>query len=274
MKTHTLEALLLAMDALAELRQPTWVATDADGTLWATDVADKAWDRLLRDRRLKPAAEPVMARALRKARLTPTDDVHADAARVYAAYRSGIIDDWAMLDAMTACYAGWTEAEVRDFGRELALVDIAPRTYSTTVDLLKAIVDRGHKVAVVSGSPQLLVDEAVRTLGVPALVVGVELEREAELTDARFSDRLKQPIPWEKGKVQALAARGVRAPVAFGDTLGDLALLEAAQLRVLVHPRPALRARAVDHDGWCLFAPCRTVGGHDVTPPSLDRTIV
>jgi HAD superfamily phosphoserine phosphatase-like hydrolase len=270
MKTHTLEALLQAMDALAELRQPTWVATDADGTLWATDVADKAWERLLRDKRLLPTAEPVMARALRKAKLSPTNDVHADAARVYAAYRAGIIDDWAMLDAMTACYAGWTEAEVREFGRELALVDIAPRTYSTTVDLLKAIVARGHKVAVVSGSPQLLVDEAVRTLGVPALVVGVELERDG----AHFSDRLKQPIPWEKGKVQALAAHGVRAPVAFGDTMGDLALLEAAQLRVLVHPRPGLRARAVDHDGWCLFAPCRTVGGHEVTPPSIDRAIV
>lgn len=270
MKTHTLEALLQAMDALAELRQPTWVATDADGTLWATDVADRAWAKLLRERRLLPAAEPVMARGLRKAGLTPTGDVHADAARVYEAYRAGAIDDWAMLDAMTACFAGWSEAEVREFGRDLAHAEIAPRTYSTTVDLLKAIVDRGHRVAVVSGSPQLLVDEAVRTLGVPALVVGVQLEPEGAL----LSDRLRQPIPWEHGKVQALAAHGVRAPVAFGDTLGDLALLEAAQLRVLVHPRPALRARAVAHDGWCLFAPCRTVGGHEVATPIVDHTIV
>src|SRR5690606_16034962 len=111
------------------------------------------------------------------------------------------------------------------------------------------IVERGHRVAVVSGSPQLLVEEALAELGVPAsLVVGADVEREGGV----LSGRMKTPVPWEAGKVEALANHGVRAPVAFGDTMGDLPLLEAAEaLRVLVHPRPALRARAVPGAGWC-----------------------
>jgi phosphoserine phosphatase len=190
---------------------------------------------------------------------------------LYDGYRKGVVDDRTLLVAMTACYAGWTEDELRAFGRALAREDIAPRTYHTTADLLRALVARGHRVAVVSGSPHVLVEEAVRELGVPVLVVGVDLVRDG----AVLGDRLQEPVPWEEGKVEALAARGVRAPVAFGDTLGDRALLRAANaLRVLVHPRPSLRAHAVPHDGWVLFAPNRTVGGHDCAPPSVDRVIV
>jgi phosphatidylglycerophosphatase C len=266
----TIDTILAAIDA-ARLAPGAWIATDADGTLWATDVADRAWDRLLRERLMRPAAAGALRRGIDRAGLRASGEVHADAARLYEGYRAGVVDDRTLLEAMTACYAGWAEDELRAFGRRLAKEDITPRTYATTTDLLRALIDRGLRVAVVSGSPQVLVDEAVRALGVPALVVGVDLERDGDV----LTDRLRQPVPWEEGKVQALAAHGVRAAVAFGDTTGDLALLEAAEaLRVLVHPRPSLRARATAHPAWCLFTPCRTVGGHDVAPPSIDRVIV
>ncbi|MCO5168387.1 MAG: HAD-IB family phosphatase [Planctomycetes bacterium] len=274
MNTHTtLDTLLHALDALEALRGgPVWVATDADGTLWHTDVADRAWHRVVGQRRIRPAAADVIRRVLARAGLAPTGDVHEEAERLYQAYREGVADDWMLLEAMTACYAGWTEDEVRAFGRDLAREEVGPRAYETTADLLRALVDRGHQVAVVSGSPQVLVDEALRTLGLPAsLVVGADVEREGDL----LTDRLREPVPWEEGKVRALAAHGVKAPVAFGDTLGDLHLLEAADaLRVLVHPRPALRAKAVPGGAWCLFEPRRTVGGHAVAPPGVDRVIV
>ncbi|MCW8141288.1 MAG: haloacid dehalogenase-like hydrolase [Planctomycetota bacterium] len=274
MNTHTtLDTLLAALDALEALRGgPAWVATDADGTLWHTDLADRAWHRVVGQRRIRPAADDVLRRTLARAGLASTGDVHQDAERLYQAYRDGVADDWTLLEAMTACYAGWTEAEVRAFGRDLARDEVAPRAYETTAALLRALVDRGHRVAVVSGSPRVLVDEALRTLDLPAaLVVGADVERDGDV----LTDRMREPVPWEEGKVRALAEHGVRAPVAFGDTLGDLHLLEAADaLRVLVHPRPALRAKAVPGGAWCLFHPCRTVGGHEVAPPMVDRVIV
>jgi phosphoserine phosphatase len=265
---ETTEALLAAIDAV--LPEHAWVATDADGTLWATDVADRAWGRVIRERRVLPAALAMVVRCLAAAGLPATDDVLEGMDRLYEGYREGVVDDRVLLEAMTACYAGWSEGELRAFGRDLARDEVAPRTYATTADLLRGLVARGHRVAVVSGSPQVLVDEAVKLLGVPALVVGADVERDGDV----LTDRMRRPVPWEAGKVEALAGHGVRAPVAFGDTLGDLHLLQAATaLRVLVHPRPALR-RAADDGPWCLFTPARTVGGHVVEPPSVDRVIV
>lgn len=267
---QTSDDLLAAIEA-ALPDTTSWIATDADGTLWATDVADRAWDRLLRQRLMRPAAAAALRRGMERAGFAPTGDPHTDAAALYEGYRKGVVDDRQLLVVMTACYAGWTEDELRAFGRALAREEIGPRTYHTSADLLRALVRRGHKVAVVSGSPHVLVDEAVKLLDVPVTVVGVDLEREGRV----MSDRLREPVPWEEGKVAALAARGVRAPVAFGDTLGDLALLQAADaLRVLVHPRPSLRAQAAPQDGWVVFAPTRTVGGHDCAPPTADRVIV
>lgn len=267
----TTAALLAAIDAL-DLPRGTWVATDADGTLWAADVADLAWHRLLGERAARPAAAGVMRRLLEGAGRAATGEVHADAAAVYDLYRQDVIDDRAMVLAMTACWAGWRPEDVRAFGARLAREVVLPRAYATTGELLRGLLARGLQVAVVSGSPRLLVEEAVGGLGLPArpLVVGAETGVEGGV----LGDRLLEPTPWEEGKVDALRARaGVAAPVAMGDTLGDLALLEAAdRLRVLVHPRPALRERARGAP-WALFAPGRTVSGEAVAPPASNRTI-
>ena len=63
--------LLEAIDAL-QLPRGSWVATDADGTLWAADVADLAWHRLLSSRQARPHAAAVMARLLEKVGRTPS----------------------------------------------------------------------------------------------------------------------------------------------------------------------------------------------------------
>lgn len=261
--------LLEAIDALG-LPRGTWVATDADGTLWATDVADVAWGQLHAEKGMRPAAAAVMRRLLDQVGARATGDPHLDAAALYDGYHGGRVTDTHMLVAMTACYAGWDERTLRDFGRRVAAL-VAPRAYATTRDLLEGLGRRGLNVAVVSGSPRVLVEEALRALGLDLrpLVVGAEVTREAE----RYTDTMVEPIPWEGGKVHALARHAPEAPVAMGDTLGDLGLLEAARaLRVLVHPRPGLRARA-GAGPWVEFLPRRTVGGHEVLPHTIDRAI-
>ncbi len=279
MITHDgLDTLLHALDAL-DLPAGTWVATDADGTLWAADVADAAWHRLLGARGVRAPGAALLARLVADAAgLASTGDPHADAAALYDAYGRGVVDDWVMLEAMTGCYAGWTPGELRAFGAAVGR-EVAARAYETTRPLLDALAARGLRVAVVSGSPRLLVEESVRALGLPTppLVVGVDLEADGPhaADDGALSPRLARPIPWEAGKVDALRARGVEHQVALGDTLGDLALLEAAPaLRVLVHPRPGLRARAQGQAGpWHVLAPARTISGEPVRPRDVDRAI-
>lgn len=279
-RIEAVEDMLGAVDA-AGLAAGSWVATDADGTLWSADVADLAWRLALGERRLRPAAGEALARELEQVGMPSAREPHADAARLYELYAQGRADDWAMLRAMTSCWAGWQEDELREFGRRLWREHLAPRVYGTTAALLHGLLGRGFRLAVVSGSPQLLVEEAVRGLLPevdPLVVVGALQEQEGRL----LSDRLHHPLPWEKGKVELLRGRIERAPLpraialSFGDTFGDLALLEAAELmRVLVHPRPALlrHARGLNDPAWVLFAPLSLCSGEAVAPPASDRVM-
>jgi len=271
------EALLDAIEA-AGAPAGAWVASDADGTLWAADVAEIAWHRAVGERRLRPAAAPAMRALVEGAGAESRGDVHDDARLAWELYLTDRIDDWGMLAAMAFCFAGWRTGELVDLGREVAGA-LAPRVYATTAPLLAALHARGHPLAVISGSPRVLVEEAVRALDLPGpvAVLGVELAVEGDV----LGDRVVDPVTWEDGKVDALRAHAAGAgageaiAVAFGDTGGDLPLLRAASaLRVLVHPRPGLRALARGEGGpWCEFAPARTVGGDDVRPPETDRVI-
>lgn len=276
-KTHrSARDLLDVLDAL-DLPSGSWIATDADGTLWATDVADQSWGRLVAEEAMRPAAAAAMGRELELAGRPVRGDVHADARALYALYMAGEVDDWPLLRAMTFCYAGWSEGEWRAFGARLFRDLIAPRVYETTVPLLGAIRERGFRLAVVSGSARVLVEECLRELGFADVpVFGIDVERDGDVASAR----MRRPLTWEQGKLEALAPTLAGAPleVAFGDTLGDLHLLRAARsLRVLVQPRPNLRHHArqahPSEQNWCVLAPARTVGGHPLQAPESNRVI-
>lgn len=274
---HDASELLAALDA-SDAPAGSWVASDADGTLWAADAAEIAWHAVVAQRRIKPQAAGCLRGILAKAGGRPTGDPHGDAQAIFALYLQDRIDDWGVLAAMTACYAGWTLAEVGAWGRELYRAKLLPRVYETTRPVLAGIRERGFALCVITGSPWFLVEQALGLLGfpdVPVLGVGLELDGEVLL------DEVIQPVPWEDGKVacwrdytRQTATEG-ELVMACGDTFGDLRLLEAAQrLRVLVHPRPALRRRAASAAGpWCEFAPRRTADGQAVIPPSTDRVL-
>ena len=282
MQTHQdLQGFLAVLDALA-LPRGSWAATDADGTLWAADLADEAWRRVLAEGRLRPESAEALAALVAEAGAKASGDPHTDARALYDLYLADVIGDPPLVVAMTVCYAGWSEAEVRAFAAEVARERIAPRAYGTTLALLGALRARDIRLSVISGSPRLLVEEALRAIGLadplPA-VLGTDLERDG---DGRLLGRMRQPITWEAGKVEAMGALLGPEPlaIAFGDTVGDLALLEAAaRLRVLVHPRPNLREacrRWTPADGcsWCELAPTHVVSGEAVVPPTGDKAIL
>lgn len=282
MREHRDAAALLAeIDALG-LAPGSWVATDADGTLWAADVGDEAWRRALERGLLRPEAAPALAETLGLPEGDPARDPHALARAIYERYFQGLLGEGPIVAAMTRCYSGWSEAALRAFGAELAAERIVGRAYASTGPLLEALLGRGLRVAVVTGSPRVLVEEALRLLGLPLgspgqgaasfLVLGTDLEAR----DGTYTDRMREPITWDEGKVRAVEqATGGPPAVALGDTLGDLHLLESARaLRVLVHPRPGLLARFADRDGgWCSLRCPTTVDGGAVSTPGTDRVI-
>lgn len=278
MQSHaTTDSLFAELDALG-IPPGSWAATDADGTLWAADVADEAWQRVLREGRLRPAGAAAVTRAAATAGVPTSGDGYADGEALYAAYLAGDVGDPPLIEAMTACYAGWTPDEARAFADELA-GELVREVYATTPDLLRGLTARGLRVAVVSGSPGHLVAALLRALGADPLpaVYGTGLDPEGD----RLGDRLRRPITWEEGKVEALreALGGAPLAVAWGDSYGDLPLLEAAQaLAVLVHPRPSLlgrgrEAHAAGRGRWSLLTPAHTLGGREVAPPASDRVI-
>lgn len=259
----------------------SWVASDADGTLWSADAAELAWHALVGQGRIKAEAAPFLRGILERAggRPDPGGDPHADAQQIFALYLRDQVDDWGILAAMTACYAGWTLPEVRAWASAVYAEHLAPRIYANTSELLRGIQERGYRLVVITGSPWFLVEQALELLDLAEAppVLGVRLQTEGE----RLLDQVLEPVPWEAGKVavwrqhaEALDQAG-ELTAAFGDTFGDLHLLEAAvHLRALVHPRPALRRAAQARSGpWCEFAPSHTRDGRAVVPPSTDRVL-
>jgi phosphoserine phosphatase len=261
------------LDRLADLPPQSWIATDADGTLWAADVAELAWDTLMRERGMRPAAGPPLAKLVEDAGEDSRGDPHEDGARVYDMFMEGKVGDGPILRAMALCFSGYTQQEATAFAARVAREEVAPRVYESTRPLLRGLLERGHRLLVVSGSPTFVVEGAVAMLDLPAPVpvFGVTLARE----EGRLAPRLIPPITWNAGKVEAIQPTLGDAPlaVAFGDSDGDRQLLEhTVALRVLVHPRPALlRLAHADPQGpWATLAPQRTEGGDLVVPPTGD----
>lgn len=253
-----------------------WAALDADGTLWAADVAEMVWSAALRERWMLADAAPFLAQAVESCGATARGEPHADAAQLWDLYLADRADDWIVLKAMTACYAGYSPDDLLDRAGEVLGEALPGRTYVTTQPLIEGLRAKGLQVAVISGSPTLIVQAALRAIGIePAPpVLGVEVELEG----GRLGTTFREPITWEQGKVDVWrrhAGDDARLSAVFGDSPGDLALLRAAEhARVLVQPRPILRSTASSSEGpWWELRPGFTNDGRAVIPPASNRVI-
>lgn len=253
-----------------DLRPGDWIATDADGTLWNCDVADDAWRAVIATGRVRSEAAGAMAKIVRKGGEQPSGDANADAALADRLFREQRVGDDALVLGMTQCYAGWTTGEVAAFSEEIA-EELASQAYETTAPLIEELGRRDINLVVVSGSPTVLVRAALRVLGLDLPIRGTGLQTEGDV----YTAEVNEPVTWNAGKVAAIAPllSGKPLRVAFGDTTGDRELLESAQFKILVHPRPSLRALGQGKPDWCVFAPERTVSGKPVTPPDRDGII-
>jgi len=170
------------------------------------------------------------------------------------AYRRGVQADVraAYVSLVHTLVAGRTEATARALAHR-ALVEGAERgllaVRQSMVDLVAALHRHGWEVWIVTASPEVLVQAAVKRFDIPAdRVIGM---RSAMGTDGVYLPHLCAPPTMFEGKVDAIVAAAGCAPTfSAGDSTSDLPLLRSARYALLLDKGdPALRSVA-ERAGW------------------------
>lgn len=220
------------------------VASDADGTLWATDVGDELFLTVAERRDFRgDARRELRDRARTFLDVVPDDDL--DLARaLMRRYAAGEIAIGAMCELQAEALGERSEQEYAALLRDVAVrVSIAVR--HDVRALLTALADEGWTVHVVSGSLGDAVEACLRRAEIPFhTVAGATLRREGDQVRAR----LEGEIPLFEAKVRALTAtKRWPAGLGLGDGGWDVTFLREVALPVLVHPKPALLDAMREH---------------------------
>lgn len=206
---------------------------DADGTLWSEDIGE-AFLRWLAEGRLLPAIDPAR---------DPSD--------VWSEYEARVRKDRAAGYAWAVeLMAGLDEADVIRWCRQMAAA--WPNYRPQMRALVEGMRAAGAEVWLVSASNRWIVEAAAPRMGAdPAKVIAMA----TEVSDGRLTDRLIPPPICGAGKVRAIEERiGCRPGLAAGDSFGDLEMLEAASVRVVLgrSDRPSELPRRAEEWGWAV----------------------
>ena len=127
--------------------------------------------------------------------------------------------------------AGLLEAELAAEADRFARSWIRPRLVRAAQELRAACSAAGLLPVVVSASPLPIVRAAGPLAGFTE-VAGIEVR----VRDGRFTDEVLHPVTYAEGKLEAVSRFGPLV-LACGDShTGDLALLSAARIPVVVAP--------------------------------------
>ncbi len=185
---------------------------DADGTLWREDVGEAFLRHLVT---LGWVTLP-------------------DGSDPYAAYERAVDRDRARGYAYAAqLQAGLEVARVAAEAERFARAWVPPRLIADALALRAACEEAGLIPWVVSASALPIVFAAAPLAGIPRdRCRGIEVA----IDSGKFTTRLVGPVTYGAGKVTAARHAG-RIALACGDSFtGDLAMLEAARLAVVVAP--------------------------------------
>ena len=185
---------------------------DADGTLWREDVGEAFLRHLV---------------SLGWVQLPDGSDP-------YEAYERAVDRDRATGYAYAVQLQAGLEVErVEAEARRFAAAWVPPRVVGDTARLRELCESAGLLPMVVSPSALPIVVAAATFAGLAGeQCCGIEVI----VRDGRYTKEVVQPITYAAGKIAALRKAG-RIAVACGDSLtGDLAMLEAAEIAVVVAP--------------------------------------
>lgn len=183
---------------------------DADGTLWSEDIGEAFLRWMIASGRIekKPGALEIYQEYEQR--------VHQDRALGYA---------WAV-----QIMAGHREQDLLTWSSWLA--HAWPNYRPAMRGLVQGLEEAGIEVWIVSASNRWTIRAAAPFMGFnPDRTMGISVEVENEL----LTERITRPIVCMEGKVQAIRARlGTDPLLAFGDSLGDLAMLEHSSFPMVV----------------------------------------
>lgn len=148
---------------------------------------------------------------------------------VLLAYRLGMIGAQRAKEALLRRFlAGMPVSTLRDHVEDFVAAGIGPLINPEAIDRLRAHQQRGHKVIVISASPELYVARWARDLGVDAVAASHLEVRDGVLTGRLDGRNCRGPekLVRLEAILGSLAGHEIHA---YGDSSGDRELLAAAQ---------------------------------------------
>ncbi len=211
---------------------PKVAVFDCDGTLWGGD-----------------AGYGFMAWSLEMGLVSRSTCDWADTR--YRDYLAGNVSELAICGEMVQIYAGLREQELREAAARYVREFVRPRVFAEMAALVAALQHAGVEIWAVSSTNKWVVAEGVRDFGFPEeRILAAEVRVAGGLITSEILD-----VPTDEGKVTALARVGlIRPDAVFGNSIHDLAMLEAARNAFPVNPSPEL-LEAAAKNGWGCFLP-------------------
>lgn len=216
---------------------PKVAVFDCDGTLWGGD-----------------AGYGFMAWSLEQGLVSRSTSDWIDTR--YRGYTAGIVSELDICGAMVQMYAGLREQEMQEAAARYVREFVHPRIFAEMASLVDALARAGVELWAVSSTNKWVVAEGVRDLPIRNERI---LAAEVRVVDGLITSELVD-VPTDEGKAATLARVGISRPDAvFGNSIHDLAMLEAARCAFPVNPSPALIEAAARH-GWGYFRPAAADG--------------
>jgi phosphoserine phosphatase len=212
--------------------RPKVAVFDCDGTLWGGD-----------------SGFGFMAWSLEKGLVSRSTCDWVDSR--YREYLAGAVSELDMCGEMVQIYAGLREQELRDAAARYVRKFVYPQIFAEMASLVAALKNAGVEIWAVSSTNKWVIAEGVRDLGIPEERI---LAAEVRVTEGLITTEILD-VPTDEGKATALARVGLSRPDAvFGNSIHDLAMLQAARNAFPVNPSPEL-LEAAAKNGWGYFLP-------------------
>ncbi len=222
------------LDSALSLR-PTIAVFDCDGTLWSGDSgADFFYWEVKRGLLPPKVAEWALAR--------------------YDDYKRGNVGEERMCGEMVTIHHQIPERLLENAAADFFAEIIEPRIFPEMLQLTRELRDCGCDLWAVSSTNIWVVREGVRRFRIPAQNV---LAACVHVEEGLATDRLHR-VPSGAAKATALdEVLGKEVDVCFGNSIHDLAMLEAARRPFVINPNPDLEKIAVARN-WQIYWPTGT----------------
>lgn len=229
---------------------------DADGTLWAHDVGCMVFDAAAASGAFRESACERLAREAARLGGDPSGALSATdlVRRIETALAGQSGFERALAELQVWAYVDFSAEELRSLCRD---VFSAPThragLHEDVLELASYARERGGRTCVVSASPRIVVEEALRGLGFDSeqIVAG-----DPKWTDGRIDVGLETPLPY--GPQKAIAGRRLLGQTVwlatFGDSAFDLDMMWEAQFAVGIGTKPQLLGRLHQHPDAVLLA--------------------